>query len=87
VKKSRERPWINRKYLQELTMPDGYKITFWRYEWSEKVANELGHRFCIRLLKTNPQGRFIFTEQIGIRQENWEDFAQAINDLQASQKI
>jgi hypothetical protein len=81
LKRSKQRPWKNRKPLSELTMPDGYKITFWLYEWNETVSQKLGHRFCIRILKTNPQGRFLFTEQIGIRHENWEEFVKAINAL------
>jgi hypothetical protein len=64
-------------------MPDGFKITFWLYEWNDDVAIKLSHRYCIRILKTNPQGRFLFTEQIGIRQENWVEFVKAINALPA----
>ncbi len=62
-------------------MPDGYKIVFWLYEWNEEVAAKLGHQYCIRMLKSNPEGRFLFTEQIGVRLENWKMFLEAINDL------
>jgi hypothetical protein len=65
-------------------MPDGFKIAFWLYEWNEEVAVKLSHRFCVRMLKMNPNGRFLFTEQIGVRVENWENFVQAINSLKVS---
>jgi hypothetical protein len=76
------RPWKTRRQLSEILMPDGFKITFWLYEWKEEVASRLGHQFCVRILKFNPNGRFIFTEQIGVRTENWESFVKAINCLE-----
>jgi len=77
----RKRAWKTRKQLSEITMPDGFKTTFWLYEWNEEVAQKLDHRFCIRILKFNPSGRFLFTEQLGIRKDNWEKFVKAINQL------
>jgi hypothetical protein len=62
-------------------MPDGFKITFWLYEWNEDVATKLGHRFCVRMLKSNPSGRFLFTEQLGVRSEDWKTFADTIKRL------
>jgi hypothetical protein len=81
---SRKRPWKTRKLLSELEMPDGFRIAFWLYEWNEEVALKLNHQFCVRMLKMNPKGRFIFTEQIGVRLENWENFVKAINNLKAN---
>jgi hypothetical protein len=78
---SRKRAWKSRKQLSEIIMQDGYKTSFWLYEWNEETALKLNHRFCIRILKFNPGGRFLFTEQIGVRKDNWEKFVQAINQI------
>jgi hypothetical protein len=62
-------------------MSDGFKLEFWRYEWNDDVATKLNHKSCIRMLKKNPAGRFLFTEQIGIREDNWTVFLDTIKSL------
>ena len=78
---ARKRAWKSRKQLSEIVMPDGYKTSFWLYEWTEETALKLNHRFCIRILKFSPSGHFLFTEQIGVRKDNWDKFVEAINQL------
>jgi hypothetical protein len=77
----RKRAWKNRALLKEITMSDGFKLEFWRYEWNDDVAIKLDHTCCIRMLKKNPAGRFLFTEQIGIRADNLSFFLDAIKGL------
>jgi len=77
----KERAWKSRRLLNEITMSDGFKLTFWVYEWNDDVALKLGHRFCVRILKLKPDGHNLLTEQIGIRVDNWSTFVDAINKL------
>jgi hypothetical protein len=81
----RKRAWKNRELLKEIIMSDGFKIEFWRYEWNDDVATRLKHNSCIRMLKKNPEGRFLFTEQIGIRLDNWSTFSEALKNLKIDQ--
>ena len=78
----RKKPWKNRCLLNEILMSDGFKLTFWLYEWNDDVALRLGHNSCVRLLKKNPAGRVLLTEQIGIRVDNWSRFIDEINSLE-----
>jgi hypothetical protein len=78
----RKRPWKNRLLLKEILMSDGFKLTFWLYEWNDDVASRLGHNSCVRMLKKNPEGRVLLTEQIGIRVDNWNKFINEINKLE-----
>jgi hypothetical protein len=78
----RKKPWKRRTLLKEIIMSDGFKLTFWVYEWNDDVALRLGHSSCIRILKHNPAGRFLLTEQIGIRVDNWSKFIDELNSLQ-----
>ena len=80
----RKRPWKSRTLLKEIVMSDGFKITFWLYEWNDDVALRLGHNSCVRILKHNPAGRFLLTEQIGIRVDNWRKFVDGLDKLQIS---
>lgn len=77
----RERPWKNRKLLNEVIMSDGFKLTFWLYEWNDNVASKLGHQFCVRILKLKPDGHNLLTEQIGVRVDNWNTFLDTVNRL------
>ncbi len=77
----RKRPWKNRHLLKEVLMSDGFKLTFWMYEWEDDVALKLDHKFCVRMLKKNPAGRVLLTEQIGVRVDNWSRFISEINSL------
>lgn len=77
----KECPWKERKLLKEVTMPDGFKLTFWLYTWNDDVASKLNHRFCIRIRKFNPLGRHIMSEQIGIRLDTWDTFIETVNKL------
>jgi len=81
----KERPWKNRKLLNEVTMPDGFKLTFWLYEWNDDVASKLNHRFCVRIRKLNPEGRPLQYEQIGVRVDNWNTFIDIVNKLKIEQ--
>lgn len=62
-------------------MSDGFKLSFWLYEWNDDVAVRLGHNCCVRILKHNPAGRFLLTEQIGIRVDNWSKFVEGLTGL------
>jgi len=75
------RPWKDRRLLKEVTMPDGFKLTFWLYEWNDDVALRLKHRYCVRIIKLNPEGRPLLTEQIGVRIDNWKTFLDTVNKL------
>lgn len=77
----RKRPWKNRKLLKEVTMSDGFKLTFWLYEWNDDVALKLDHRFCVRIRKLKPDGHTLLTEQIGIRVDNWDAFVDTVTKL------
>jgi len=83
----KKRPWKNRKLLKEVTMPDGFKLTFWLYEWNDDVASKLKHCFCVRIRKLNPHGRPLLTEQIGIRVDNWNDFLNTVTKLKLNEKL
>jgi hypothetical protein len=78
----KERPWRNRRLLKEVAMPDGFKLTFWLYEWNDSVAAKLKHRFCVRIRKLNPKGLPLLTEQIGIRIDTWDTFIGEIRKLE-----
>ena len=77
----KERPWKDRKLLKEVTMSDGFKLTFWLYEWNDEVASKLKHRYCVRIRKLNPIGLPLLTEQIGVRIDNWEAFLDSVTRL------
>jgi len=77
----KERPWKDRKLLGKATMSDGFKLTFWLYEWNDDIALRLDHRFCVRIRKLTPNDRPLLTEQIGIRVDNWNTFIDAVNKL------
>lgn len=77
----KERPWKNRKLLKETSMPDGFKLTFWLYEWNDDVALRLKHRHCVGIIKLNPAGRPLLTEQIGVRIDDWKTFLDIVNKL------
>jgi len=81
LRMKKEKPWKNRKLLKEITMPDGFKLTFWLYEWNDDVALRLKHRYCVRIRKLNPEGRPLLTEQIGVRIDNWNTFLDTVNKL------
>jgi len=76
-----KQPWKNRQLLKEVTMSDGFKLTFWLYEWNDDVALKLKHRFCVRIRKLKPDGHSLLTEQIGIRKDNWNTFIDTVNKL------
>jgi hypothetical protein len=75
------RPWKNRKLLGEVMMTDGFRLTFWLYEWNDDVAAKLKHRYCVRIRKLNPKGLPLLTEQIGVRVDNWKTFLGTVNKL------
>jgi hypothetical protein len=77
----KKKAWKDRRLLKEAIMSDGFKLTFWLYEWNDDVALRLGHRFCVRIIKLKPDGHVLLTEQIGIRVDNWDAFIDAVNKL------
>jgi len=77
----KEQAWKSRWLLKEITMPDGFKLTFWLYEWNDDVALRFKHRYCVRIRKLNPKGFPLLTEQIGIRADNWNEFLDSANKL------
>jgi len=77
----RKRAWKDRRLLKEIIMSDGFKLTFWLYNWNDDVALKLGHRSCVRILKLKPDGHVLLTEQIGVRVDNWHTFVDAVNKL------
>jgi len=77
----REKAWKSRTLLNEITMSDGFRLTFWIYEWNDDVALRLKHRYCVRIRKLNPNGFPLLTEQIGVRVDNWNAFLDIVNRL------
>jgi len=77
----KKRSWKDRRLLKEIVMSDGFKLTFWLYEWNDDVALKLGHRLCVRMIKLKPDGHVLLTEQIGIRVDNWTHFIETIAEL------